>query len=302
MPPFIHGTKQLDDKQHPVLDLASWNRRFPLGDGADLRSCVNSPGDLARVEEARRLVLAQADPGPSVPADVFVWTSAEDRERPWLTRIGGVPWRDAKKAWPEDEDGIPLTFLAQISFLDSADILPFKLPGDLLLIFGDGATGSLATDPVFEWSTKELRKPATPYDVPRTGWLPFSLDGVIHRTVQYTDEERFETAFESAGDGYSEAGAIQATSIGAYASLPQGWPLEDLPGATLICTLSSFYFRGKWPLCDTPEVVGRVGADGKPCAEAFGGTDALSLRLGDAGAIWLYGDAKGKFHLDCACC
>lgn len=291
----IYGTRSEQGKYHPVFDLAFWEERFPLGDWRREGVGVDSPGDLARVEQARRLARTHGDLGPSVPADVFVWADKE-HDRPWLTRLGGRPWRPRERPWPRDENGIPYTFLGQICFADSHDVLPFKLPGDVVLFFGTWDT-AWATPGVIEWSPLVINK-WDGWGAPRGGELPFQYAGVVHRTAQYIDREAAVGPFEAAG--FKEGGwgvrSVQATSVGTHASIPQGWPFEEGDGNTLVCTLSSFSFSGEWPLVNVPAVPQRLRSDGTTVD--FFDDDALSIGIGDAGALYVYRDRHGAFHLD----
>ena len=136
---------------------------------------------------------------------------------------------------------------------------------------------------------------------PWTGELPFVYHGVLHRTLQYFEHTKAEVPFKELG--YANGGfgvySVQATSIGPYAHLPQGWPFSGDDGHKLIATLSSFYFRGKWPLCDVPRGLQIVDGDGSVREMGFGG--GRDFGIGDAGAIWIYRDDEGEFRLDGAC-
>ena len=242
----------------------------------------------------------RSDLGPSVSADVFVWADTQLRELPWLTRIGGKPWRPKGKPWPRDDNGVPLAFLGQICFADSKDILQNELAGEVALMFGTNHRGwiSITDGSALEWSPLKIETPEDGFGVPWTGELPYAYQGVLHRTVQYPDWKAAEPAFKALGykEGGSGVHGIQATSIGAYASLPQGWPFEKGDGNTLIATLSSFYFRGRWPLCDIPSCLQKVYGDGR--SEDLMFDKARDFGVGDAGAIWIYRDKTGKFKLD----
>jgi hypothetical protein len=255
---------------------------------------------MALVERARRVAMTKGNLGPSVPADFFVW-AREDPAHPWLTQVGGQPWREEGKPWPRDPEGIPLHFLGQICFSDSADILPCKLPGEVALIFGRWEDGWAFVEDVgvLEWAPLELRKPAWR----SAGWttrLPFCYSGVIHRSRQYVDEERAESAFRAAGREEGGYGIynIQASSVSTSAYLPQGWPFTDGDGNTLVATLSSVYFGGLWSLCDAPRSIPYVRHDGREFSAIS--VNALSLGIGDTGCIWIYRDEEGEFHLDSA--
>ena len=125
--PF-HGTRRERAKRHPVFELAFWEPEFPLGDERRELGWVNGPAELAEREQACRLAAERGKFGPSVPSDVFA--RAEDRysDKP-LTRLGGIPWRETSRAWPIGDDGWPLVFLGQISFVDSSGLLPFAYQG-----------------------------------------------------------------------------------------------------------------------------------------------------------------------------
>jgi len=178
--------------------------------------------------------------------------------------------------------------------------LPCELPGDVALIFGIKQSNCIWSS-ALEWSPIEIETPVDYGGIPWTGEMPIAYQGVIHRTEQFTDAEIAEPVFESLG--YKNGGwnlqSIQATSIGAFANLPQGWPFDEDEGCTLIATLSSFYFGRKWPLCDVPAGLNYASADGR-ILDMCGDT-ARDFSIGDAGCIWIYRDSSGEFHLDEAC-
>lgn len=304
----IHGTRRDEGRVHPVYDFEHWAGAFPLdGDPSRWRvgRSIDDPVDLALREQAVRLAAEHGDMGPFVEADLFVWSDCVDRERPWLTRLGGNPWRPKDAPWPM-VDGRPLLFLAQFCLLDSMDVLPFEPRGEVMLLFGTSHRGG-------DWVSTGRGChvefwPVDLTDVARYGnddmWnctLPFEYQGVIHRTRQFTDWPAYKAAFQYAGwfEGGFGIGSVQATSIGTYADLPQGWPFEAGSKDVLLATLSSFYPSGPWPLCDVPSLPERVGGAG----ERFGmwNASALALGIGDAGAIWVYRDAAGDFQIDDAC-
>ncbi len=67
--------------------------------------------------------------------DVIVWNQSDYRAKPWLTRVGGIPYRDRRAPWPTIE-GRRLKFVAQVCFVDSRDLISQEIP-DVLLIFVD---------------------------------------------------------------------------------------------------------------------------------------------------------------------
>lgn len=287
-----HGTQRKRGKQHPVFDLPFWETKFPLDPAWRPGQSIESPGSLARWEQTMRYVRTKGTLGPSVPCDLFVWQHSRNAEKPWLTRIGGTPWRPERKPWPKGEDGVPLVFLGQICFVDSRDILPRKLPGDVVLFFGTYTAG-WAVPEMVEWSPLAIKEPATGLNTPWTGELPFEYHGVIHRTRQYTDPDAAMPAFTAAGlqDSAWLLHAVQATLIGAYASLPQGWILPE--EEQLICVLSSFSWQHQWPLCDVPRGLSCVRADGSEFESTL---HKSGFGLGDGGATWVYRSSRGTFE------
>lgn len=295
----VHGARIDPKRQHPVLDIRHWEAEFPIGDWRKCDYSVATPEELARAEQARRLASVKGPLGPSVPADVFVWSDSPDHERPWLTRIGGIPWREKGKPWPKGPDGVPLCFLAQICFVDSKDILAHELPGDVALIFGQWSKGwaTIFECGVLEWSNLKLKEPQDLFDLTWTTELPFKYGGVIHRTVQYTDWRTSDPAFEAAGfkDGGFFKAAMQATSIGSYSGLPQGWPFEAGDGCSLVAVLSSFSMNGRWPLVDVPNSLVSVDSDGVESQFSF--HRANDLNVHGVGCAYIYRDGKGEFKM-----
>jgi Domain of unknown function (DUF1963) len=129
---------------HEQFDLELWKSRFPLqkhikddkfGRWRNTRAdYVTSPGELALELQIRDVTQAKRGPFKKAFTDVFVFGKGEPKKL-YLTKIGGKPYLSEDVAWPEHEDGMPLSFVAQFCFSDSKDLLG-KLPGDVLLIFG----------------------------------------------------------------------------------------------------------------------------------------------------------------------
>ncbi|MCG3131095.1 MAG: hypothetical protein FLDDKLPJ_01871 [Phycisphaerae bacterium] len=157
---------------HETFDVDVWKRRFPLDrlraearafvenrareDPRDAASPdaierhvrlmspggthITSPGHLAEILQLQEEIAQRACPmGEGTPADIFVWGLGEP-SHPAGTKIGGVPYWPAKEPWPTDDAGNAMTFLAQICFADSRDIVGY-LPGDVLLLFVPGSVG-----------------------------------------------------------------------------------------------------------------------------------------------------------------
>ena len=212
---------------------------------------MNGPLDIAEIEAWRR----QHPPtGRTTPADWFVWSTNPARH-PFLTRLGGVPHREADLPWPVDDNGLPLVFVGQICFLDSFDIVEHKLPGDVLLIFGDTGNGLGSFDPDgfhLEWSQRFLRDPLRREQVPPQAERIPELTGVIHRTVEDWGEVK------------------QGTKIGATTLVIQGSGDEEIT-----CALSCFLPRWRWSTLEYEQLDKRAAA-------TLG-----ELALGDAGCIYV---------------
>jgi hypothetical protein len=258
---------------HPVLDLDHWCRVAPF---PPLRrwwrrwhrepeppEIVCSPLDVAAIEQCRR---TRPSEGRTTPADWFVWNTAPPVQ-PFLTKLGGVPHREATVAWPTDEKGQPRTFLGQFCFLDSLDIVGDDLPGDVLLIFGTGGAHIDLDDFHLEWARAELRRPASSTDVPRPRVCVPALSGVRHRTVE------------------DHARPTQGSKIGTTTLFIQRAATgED----DLLCALSCFWARPRWPTVDR-ERLGRAER-----------RELGALPLGDAGCIYVE-RSHGEFFADADC-
>ena len=299
---LVNGAKIDPTREHPVLDLAHWRRVLPTCPPVGTPMAVNGPLDMAWLEEMRLRAREHGDLGPSVPADAFVWSTRALRDAPrWLTRIGGYPWRERDEPWPEDVNGLPLKFLGQVCFADSRDILPFEIPGDVLLFFGRYNSGHAYVDEdnYIEWSDVQLRNPPrSGVQSAEHGQLPCELYGVMHRTVHYTDPKVYKPVFKAAGleEEARYASAFQATMISRDGNFPQGQPFDDDDPRVILCTLSSVAFHGAWPMCDVPTANISVYADGSQ-NEYFNNADALGLVIADAGCLYVFRDEEGEFDV-----
>jgi hypothetical protein len=244
----LHGTRTDPKKVHSVIDLDYWRGEIVLAPGERLHDTwIASPRQLLHMERRRAEAFATlAKPPAGVAIDLFLWGFGfGTRERPYLTQVGGTPWREAAKPWPKDKSGKPLTFIAQLCFVDSHDVVVGPLPGDVLLIFAHYADGNLTLDHeslALEWSAIELQKPLDSLNVPRGSGLPFRFDGAIHRTHQYPGAEALF------GPKSIHDAEWQGTIIGPSAFMPQGGSTDGL-----IATFSSLLpYDAEWPLLNVP--------------------------------------------------
>lgn len=67
-----------------------------------------------------------------VTTDLFLWSTEAATNRA-ATRLGGVPYMPRSSRWPT-RHGVVGSFLGQLNFADSRDLVPFA-PTDLLLVF-----------------------------------------------------------------------------------------------------------------------------------------------------------------------
>jgi hypothetical protein len=188
-------------KLHPEIDYEAIARGF-IASGLDQKlagELVTSPYDLFAVETLRDRHGLRT--GRAVPTDVFVLGKGEAPRRD-ATKIGGLPYWPAGRAWPNDIAGRPYRFLAQFNFADSLDLFA-GLPGEVLLVFVGHAEGDQRGPD--DWAAVE--PPAV-----HLKWLPSGLEpvasvpseliaypqatffGAIHRTADYPD------AAETAGN------------------------------------------------------------------------------------------------------
>jgi hypothetical protein len=88
--------------------------------------------------------------GNAVPSDVFIFSVGEAPRRD-QTKIGGLPYLHRSDSWPTNSSGKALPFVGQMDFRNSIDILKQKLPGDLLLVFGDLPSRERSPEVIFLW-------------------------------------------------------------------------------------------------------------------------------------------------------
>lgn len=257
---------------HPKVDFDYWSSVFPIetfqktsgprqfittekGDPLDLwkpnGEVITSPAQLCEVELVRKKYAQSKNLGQPVPVDVFLW-SAEPAEKPYLTKLGGVPHRESTKPWPMDPDAKPYTFVAQYCFADSKDIISKKIPGDVMLVFFKDAESVFNPDSIrVEWSSIDLDSPMIADKCPPPSFVVPQLSGHIYRTNEYPESGEI---FDQEGHGSSYLfPTTQATKIGRVTYYIQGDPRA--PGKELICTLNSIHpSRSKWPFIGLKEL------------------------------------------------
>lgn len=303
---------------HQQVDIDRWLNEFPLekmlakkkslGEKHGYEVCdswlpggsvICTPRDLAEVEHTRRALIDRGfDFGRAVPTDVFLWSVCELSSGP-ITRIGGSPFRDPSKPWPTAKrKGLreklgskrPLPFLGQISFMDSKDLVPADLPGDVLCIYGDWY-GQYRLDTeslVFEWVTVDQGEDTDHFYSPTLPQWSFCAEGVIHRTVSYPD--CYDMLCDLDVSSPYTLNCFQATSIGQHAHFIQGEP-DSMD--TLVATFSSFQATDRWPFVNCPDIPRFTypkGHKGKL-------DDLFSMMISDMGSLYFYRDTKDGYRL-----
>lgn len=86
--------------------------------------------------------------------------------------------------WPVDGEGTPYKFLAQLYFGDSTDLIPRKLPGEVLLIFSKSIE-CFSGDTYCEWISEELPE-ANLVVEPELTFYHVPLTGLRYRTFDYS--------------------------------------------------------------------------------------------------------------------
>ena len=295
------------DKQHPVLDYEACEKLYADTSSEKLDGeTIGSPFDIYSVETIRKRLGFEGY--SSLPTDVFVWSEGEPK-KPYLTKIGGLPYLPKDVPWPSDAEGKPYLFVTQICFVDSKDIVPVPVPGDVLLMFvrHDGWDGEYLQcyDPEdlhFQW-VKIADQPMWDQQAMNENGLrsvELSLTGVIHRTLDYEftdiidkrlDRARARNQFAKFFTTYLVP-AMSGTKIGGIPHYIQDGPpgRDDVnmyhvskrmwDEAAYICqfTSLSFSYETPFPLCNREKPF-RLYVENEGCGR---------LNIGDCGSIYLF--------------
>ena len=219
-------------------------------DWLPLYSDGSSADGLARLEHSRRALDGKFDAGTSVPIDLFLWRREADSQGP-VTRVGGVPFRDASKPWPVDRMGEERPFLAQLSFVDSRDIFKRALPGDVLCIYAecpDGTINDPESEVAFEWVSAESGADASPDEGPSEGRVPERLEGEVIRYTSYP-EMSYQRSKACGDSSYGRVYRPIGTLIGTATTTAQDHELGD----SLIAVLASYFPPDRWPYLNVEE-------------------------------------------------
>lgn len=292
---------------HPELDFDKWANVFPIetfertdgprqfdttkpGDPLDLwkprGTMITSPAHLCQIELVRKRYAKEHDLGEPVPVDIFLWRTTPP-DKPYLTKLGGVPHREASKPWPKDSQENPYTFVAQFCFADSKDIVSDRLPDDVMLIFFKDA-GSIyeSADIHVEWSSLALDSPIIAANCPKPSFTVPQLSGVIYRCNEYPDSW---DVFEKEGHyQYYLFPSTQSTKIGRETYFIQHDVRDD--GEELLCALNSIHpSKQTWPFLDLEQL-----PDDWDKPEDHYEWGKYRMMFADVGCIYFVIDTKGK--------
>lgn len=245
---------------HEQYDPARWasERDQQKRDGRWWFSSADGPG-MCELLDRRQQMEKFLPLGRKVAADIFVMQPGPAPHRA-MTNIRGLPYRPAALPWPggpDRDDPLPPSstlreqldldgdmtdeefdedlrsyfenyqFFGQFNFADSRDLVG-KLPGDVLLLFGDPSCTEVN---YYEWQPLGLTDLIRLEQVPRwPGAEPFEPEpcyGQILRTYDYPDARSEER------DDY-DIFCFNATRIGGKPYYAQG-AAENLPGRFLCC-------------------------------------------------------------------
>lgn len=252
---------------------------------------ITGPNDLCRNEHLRQEMSDQMDWGPGVPMDVFVMADGEPGDR-YVTKIGGLPYRPSSAPWPRTRRGDALTFLGQICFADSKDLVG-ELPGEVLLVFCRSQE-EIDDSLQFEWQPFGLTGLVTVAEIPQLPWTISPCYGNLCRVMSYPEAKR-RPALDS--QKYLTCRGIEvwsefflreyhATQIGTAPFYIQGDPC--LPGRPL-CTLSSVQpdQHSPHPWVNRAEPI---------CPEGEHRWNDDYLMIADVGCIYISITDQGKLH------
>ncbi len=247
---------------------------------------ITTPESLIQDIQVREAVDKVHPLKESSKSDVFVW-GKPGPSQPFLTRIGGVPYRPQDSTWPS-RDGTPCTFLFQLYFGDSRDLLQRPVPGDVMVVFAtDEEFWSHDDGLVIEWHDVD---PAIHLPDPALVPAPrFPMPELIGHRCRIPEYAGSEGVFD--GEGHDDTyllAAVQATKIGTDTHWIQHRKLKD--GETLFATFSSISINEKspWPLVDVQDFPYAKGYKGY-----HGYQNELGLSMADVGCVYFIQDAKG---------
>ena len=230
---------------------------------------------MAVVEQLRQELFA-GKRLETAPTAVFVFANGEPPDRR-MTKLGGLPFRSADKAWPCDNRGRPLVFVGQLNFIDIPAADP-PLPADILLVFAD------LDDPLdvhnlrFEWGGMDLTGPLA-HQAP--GHALDAVFGVMHKTWDVVALDEISVEQIEKYRRYWLLLELEGTKIAGCPSWIQGDESPD-DDSLFIGSLGSISRapNQRWPWVNTERPVGE-----------WDGEKRL-LMWGDMGCLYLFWNGR----------
>lgn len=268
---------------HPLVDVA-WLQAAYRGLEPKVRSLVTTPFDLWSVTEERRRL---GDLGAAVACDVFVW-GCDAAPHPATTRLGGVPCLPRSMTWP-GRDGVAATFWAQLSFLDSKDLVG-QLPGDILLVFKHYVEG------ITSWDRRMYEFVWVDWDQAAARWQPREVPlggldaeaGLHGHRIRTSDHPGLlHTDREACANGLH---VLTATKIGGVPSDQQGIHPPTVPATWRFLgqLVSTWPVEGvAHPAIGHPEPV-QLGSATFDRLRSGPGSGVLCLYLDEAGCVQVH--------------
>ncbi len=293
---------------HQVFDLQHWIQVFPLdrlrrearefvverhrtspenySDETDVERHVElmspqgttlvGPEDLAVVEQLRQELFAGKQI-ETAPTAVFVFAHGEPPDRR-MTKLGGLPFRSADKAWPCDNRGQPLIFAGQLNFIDIPAAADPPLPADILLVFADLDDPFDARNLRFEWVEMDFTGPLIQQ---APGHVLEALFGVMHKTWDVAALDEADVDQIEQYRRYWLLLELEGTKIAGCPSWIQGDETPD-DDSLFIGSLGSISRAPdqRWPWVNAEKLIGDSGGD-----ENW-------LMWGDMGCLYLFWNGR----------
>lgn len=249
--------------------LASVNKSLPNSKTIHVPPNIVGPFDAVRADFVREKFVNIVDLGEAKPVDTFILNYGTPPDRR-CTKIGGLPYKNRERNWPEAVDGGHLPFLVQFDFRESHDLVE-NLPAETLLVFGD-LDARRGIQLLWETEINEVDL-IQKENAPPEGILVCEFWGTRWRTVNYSDATPIDNddafCLLDTQDGYEIYSAgfsfnLMGLQIGnACGTLFTGFPGD----AEVICmaTLVGPEFDTPYPFLNHPDPISsddsRFGTD-----------------------------------------
>ncbi len=230
------------------FDLNYWRNLINLDDiqsyvhnFSPLVPCVVGPMNFLAVTTMRNMCKDFFDACEKLPCDIILWGTGDSLDH--TSFIGGIPNIDRTK-WPlSKEDGEPMTFICQIDFSDSSNLV--QVPNEIMLFFAHIEEDCLLDYEIMWVSSDYILKKHNKFAFNEIDTIE-RFYGEILRTFNYriphlcnTDEivefvDRYKK-FSGYGMDYL---CFKATTIGKYL-FASGSDLNHCSSSELICKIHS---------------------------------------------------------------